>query len=184
MSRRLGKPSNRTFDQAFKSTVKAIVEQQTYFDYGPTLMAESLEQDHQITLSKETLRHWMTDWGVWRVKHKRPKRTHPRRPRREKTGELVQIDGSLHRWFEDRGLVCCLIVFIDDALRRITMRLSTTETTFAYMAVLRQYIRHYGLPQALYHDRNSVFTINTQEQAQPKGTAHPALSFSMIWALS
>ena len=164
MSRRLGKPSNRTFDQAFKSTVKAIVEQQTYFDYGPTLMAESLEQDHKITLSKETLRHWMTDWGVWKVKHKRPKRTHPRRPRREKAGELVQIDGSPHHWFEDRGPTCCLIVFIDDASGRITARFSPTETAFAYMAALRQYIKRYGLPRALYHDRNSVFTINTSDK--------------------
>ena len=105
----------------------------------------------------------MTDWGVWRIKHKSVSAP-TGRSRREKAGEWVQIDGSLHRWFEDRGLACCLIVFIDDASRRMTMCLSATETALASMAVLRQYIRCYGLPQALYHDRNSVFTINTSDK--------------------
>ncbi len=89
-----------------------------YADFGPTLAAEYLRAEG-FTVSKETLRGWMIEAGVWQAKHKRPPRLHPPRPRRARLGELVQIDGSAHDGFEGRGARCTLIAFIDDATSRV-----------------------------------------------------------------
>jgi len=89
-----------------------------YPDFGPTLAAEVLAEKHGIRLVCGTLRRWMMSEGMW-LSRKQRKRFHQPRLRREKCGELVQIDGSDHRWFEDRGEPCTLLVFIDDATSRL-----------------------------------------------------------------
>ena len=106
----------------------------TYADFGPTLAAEMLAEQHGLRVSRETLRGWMIDAGLWLSRRQR-RRFHQPRQRREALGELVQIDGSEHRWFEDRADPCTLLVFVDDASGRLMqLRFVRSETAFAYFA--------------------------------------------------
>jgi len=91
-------------------------------------------------------------------------RVHQRRPRRACFGELVQIDGSPHDWFEGRGPRCTLLVFIDDATGQLlALRFVAAETTQGYMQALEQYLNDHGRPVALYSDRHSIFRVNHPE---------------------
>ena len=136
-----------------------------YADFGPTLACEKLTEVHGYRLSVETLRRWMMAEGLWTVKSRRRARIHQRRPRRACLGELVQLDGSPHAWFEDRGERCTLIVFIDDATSRLLyLRFVPAETTQAYMEALGVYLSAYGRPVALYSDRHSIFRVNHGRQ--------------------
>src|SRR6202163_3629559 len=92
----------------------AIIRER-YWDFGPTLAAEKLGELHEIVLGRETVRHWMIADGLWLHRQERLKRVHPPPHRRGGGGELVQIDGCEHWWFEDRGRQCTLLVFVDDA---------------------------------------------------------------------
>src|SRR3954452_12416325 len=89
-----------------------------YADFGPTLAAEKLAASHDLRLSRETLRQWMSEAGLWVPRKARRGRVHQPRHRRDRPGELVQIDGCQHPWFEDRGPPCTLLVFVDDATSR------------------------------------------------------------------
>jgi hypothetical protein len=108
-----GRVSNRRIDPAVREFAMTLVGE-SYPDFGPTLAAEKLQEDHGLTVSRETLRQWMQDAGIW-LSRKQRRTFHQPRLRRECHGELVQIDGSDHRWFEDRGGPCTLLVFVDDA---------------------------------------------------------------------
>lgn len=163
ISKKREKPSNRKFTDEFKTKIRRIVEEQ-YADFGPTFAAEKLEENHQVKLSKETLRKWMMEWDIWKGKEKRHGMLHQQRVRRSCFGELIQIDGSPHDWFEGRGKKCCLIVFTDDATSKIVqMRFFPAETTLAYLECVREYIQTYGRPLAFYSDRHGIFRINTVE---------------------
>jgi hypothetical protein len=86
------------------------------------------------------------------------------RERRGQWGELIQIDGSPHDWFEGRSENCTLLVFIDDATGKLTqLRFVKTETTLAYLHVLHDHIVAYGVPVALYSDKHSIFRINAKD---------------------
>ncbi len=112
-------------------------------------------------INRETLRQWMTEGGLYKAKRAKQVRTHERRLRRACFGELVQIDGSPHDWFEDRGERCCLIVFIDDATSAlITARFFPVETTDAYFETVKEHFKRYGMPMSYYSDRHSIFRIN------------------------
>ena len=129
-----------------------------YHDFGPTLAAEKLAELHEINVSKETLRNWMIVAGLWESRVERKKRVQQPRNRRECFGELIQIDGSLHWWFEDRGPRCSLLVFIDDATSKIVqLRFAPSESTFDYFHAARAYIDQYGKPIAFYSDKHTVF---------------------------
>ncbi|MBU2754157.1 helix-turn-helix domain-containing protein, partial [Acidithiobacillus sp. CV18-2] len=117
ISRRRGRPSNRRVETTVREGILAQVRAR-YADFGPTLAAEYLRADG-YTVSKETLRRWMIAAGLWQAQRKRRTRLHPPRPRRARLGELIQIDGSPHDWFEGRGPRCTLIAFIDDATSRV-----------------------------------------------------------------
>lgn len=108
-----GRPSNNRICDGVRDYALAIVCER-YADFGPTLAAEKLAEHDGLTVSRETLRQWMSDAGIW-LSRKQRRTFHQPRLRREAYGELVQIDGSEHRWFEDRGSPCSLLVFIDDA---------------------------------------------------------------------
>jgi len=134
-----------------------------YADYGPTLACEKLRERHGVSLSKETVRRIMIDAGFWVPRKQRPPKIHQPRNRRACLGELVQIDGSEHAWFEDRAPVCTLLVFVDDATSRLMQLLFVpTESTFAYFAATRAYLEHHGKPVAFYSDKSSVFRINAR----------------------
>ena len=160
VSRRRGRRSNNALDPGVRREVMDVVRDR-YADFGPTLACEKLTEVHGHSLSVETLRQWMIAEGLWKAKSRRRARIHQRRPRRACFGELVQLDGSPHAWFEDRGARCTLIVFIDDATSRLMhLRFVEAETTQAYMEALGAYLGRYGRPVALYSDRHSIFRIN------------------------
>jgi hypothetical protein len=124
------------------------------------LAAEKLREDHGIALGRETLRQWMIEAGLWRDRKQR-KRIHQPRPRRDCVGELVQIDGSEHWWFEDRGPQCTLLVFVDDATSRLMhLQFVESESTFAYFHAARAYLEVWGKPVAFYSDKHGVFRVN------------------------
>jgi transposase len=134
ISKRRGQPSNWRTPQLRKDTIMALVKAR-HSDIGPQLACEYLTQSHNESVSAETLRQWMIQAGLWKAQVKRKVRQHPSRPRRERAGELVQIDGSHHDWLEERDPDhprCCLIAFIDDVTSRVlAARFSSSETTQA-----------------------------------------------------
>ena len=135
-----------------------------YRDFGSTLACEKLAELHDLKLSVESTRQLMIKAGYWQPKKGGTVCAHPMRERRARFGEMIQIDGSPHDWFEGRGDYCTLLVFIDDATGRLTqLRFAPTETTLGYMHVLHDHILAHGVPVALYSDKHSIFRINAKE---------------------
>ena len=167
ISKRRGLPSNRRIADEVREHTLGVVRQR-YADFGPELAREYLTSEHGFEHSTETLRGWMIGAGLWKPKTRRAKRVHPPRARRECLGELVQIDGSHHDWFEARAAKCCLTAFIDDATGRVLAAgFDPTETTQGYLGVLRSHIEQHGVPLALYSDRHSIFTKHDSEDGVP-----------------
>lgn len=163
VSKKRGRASNRRLDEAARTTAIELIGTH-YRDFGPTLANEKLAELHGIQLSVESTRQLMIGAGYWRTRRGGTVCTHPMRERRARFGELIQIDGSPHDWFEGRGEYCTLLVFIDDATGRLTqLRFTPTETTLGYMRVLHDHIRTHGAPVTLYSDRHSVFHINAKD---------------------
>lgn len=163
VSKKRGRTSNRRLDEVARTTAIELIGTH-YRDFGPTLANEKLAELHGIQLSVESTRQLMIGAGYWRTRRGGTVCAHPMRERRARFGELIQIDGSPHDWFEGRGEYCTLLVFIDDATGRLTqLRFTPTETTLGYMRVLHDHIRTHGAPVALYSDRHSVFHINAKE---------------------
>ena len=163
-SGRRGRRSNRAFDEAFRRAVLDLVRER-YRDFGPTFACEKLADEHGHRLSAETLRGWMIEDGLWEPKARREVREHPSRPRRDCLGDVVQIDGSPHDWFEGRGPSCTLIVYVDDATSRLLATgFFAAETTEAYMRTTRAHLESHGRPVAYYSDRYSVFRVNRRDR--------------------
>ncbi|WP_114144502.1 ISNCY family transposase [Vibrio campbellii] len=161
-----GRPSNRRYSEDFKVEILKIIHKY-YSDFSPTLALEKLSEQHNIAVSKETLRQWMIADGLWVPHSKRKPRVYQPRYRRDCLGELVQIDGSHHDWFEGRADKCCLLVFIDDATGRLmNLRFSETESAFDYMLTTREYLNEHGKPVAFYSDKHSIFRVNQEKQKQ------------------
>lgn len=132
VNRRRGQPGNRQLMPGLAERALRIIRER-YADFGPTLACEKLAEVHGLYLAKETVRKLMTQAGLWIPRKLRPPRVHQPRPRRACTGELIQIDGCEHRWFEDRGPVCTLLVYVDDATSRLMQLLFvSSESTFTY----------------------------------------------------
>jgi transposase len=164
-----GRPGNRKLDEAIACRALMLIRDR-YADFGPTLACEKLRECHGLALSKETVRHLMTDAGLWIPRRQRPPKIHQPRNRRSCLGELIQIDGCDHRWFEERAPACTLLVFIDDATSRLmTLHFTATESTFSYFEATRKYIEAYGKPVALYSDKASVFSCNSHSSTPGKG---------------
>ena len=154
-----GRTSNNQMASGVREYVLELIRRQ-YRDFGPTLAAEVLEERHGITVGRETLRKWMVEDGLW-LSRKQRRAFHQPRLRRESLGELVQIDGSQHRWFEDRADPCTLLVFIDDATSRLMqLRFVPSESTSSYFEALQGYLESHGCPVAFYSDKHSVFRMN------------------------
>ncbi|RWE18513.1 MAG: ISNCY family transposase [Mesorhizobium sp.] len=157
VSKKRGQPSNRSYGQELKDLVLDLVREH-YHDFGPTLACEKLIERHRIAVSKETLRQWMTEAGIWMSRQARRRQLHQPRGRRECFGELVQIDGSHHWWFENRGPKCALLVFIDDATGKLLqLRFAGSENTFDYFRASTAYIQRWGKPVAFYSDKHGIF---------------------------
>ena len=156
-----GRASNNRIDPAVREFAVTLVRE-SYLDFGPTLAAEKLEEDHGLKVSRETLRKWMQDAGIW-LSRKQRRTFHQPRLRRECFGELIQIDGSDHHWFEDRGPACTLLVFIDDATSTLMhLEFVASESTFSYFGALERYLQAHGRPVAFYSDKHTVFRVAQQ----------------------
>jgi Homeodomain-like domain len=163
VSRRRGRPSNNRRGEAQREEIICLVEQK-YADFGPTLAREKLIEVHGISISKESLRQLMAKEGLWTIREARVPVIHQMRQRRARYGELVQIDGSPHDWFEGRCAPCTLLVFIDDATGKLLyLQFVDVESTQAYFDAIESYIRQHGKPLSLYSDRHSVFKVNSKE---------------------
>lgn len=162
ISKKRGKKSNRAYQSNFKQKILHIISH-NYEDYGPTLAGEKLLEKHQIRVSNETLRTWMTETNIW-IPKQRKRNKHRLRTRRECFGELIQIDGSHHDWFEGRRSKCVLIVFIDDATNKLTgLHFSEGESLDAYFNTLEQHINRYGIPRQFYSDRLRAFESTKED---------------------
>ncbi len=163
VSKKRGRISNRRMDEATCAAAIQLIGTH-YRDFGPTLACEKLAEQHDLRLSVETTRQLMIKAGYWLPRKGGTVCAHPMRERRARFGEMIQIDGSPHDWFEGRGDYCTLLVFIDDATGRLTqLRFAPSETTLGYMQVLHDHILAHGVPAALYSDKHSIFRINTKE---------------------
>jgi transposase len=163
LSKKRGKQSNNRLNQTLKANVKELIKTH-YFDFGPTFANEKLKEIHQLNISVESTRQIMLVSGIWKGKKRKALKSYQSRARRSCYGELIQIDGSPHDWFEGRRERCCLLVFIDDATSRLMwLHFAEEETTAAYFIAMEAYLKRYGRPLSLYSDRNTIFRVQIKE---------------------
>ena len=174
VSQRRGKPSNHQMEaEVVQKAIDLIYER--YQDFGPTLAHEKLVEVHGLEISDESVRQLMIAEGIWKPKRAKKAPAHQMRDRRACLGELVQIDGSDHAWFEDRGPKCTLLVYIDDATGQLgELWFVPDETFFAYCEASRHYFERYGKPVAFYSDKHSIFRVN---QPRPLGLSSGLTQF-------
>lgn len=157
-----GRVGNRAMKQEKKDSIVFLIKQQ-YSDFGPTLTAEKLFERDGIRVSEEKVRQLMIAEGLWKTKQRKQVIIHTYRERRSCVGELIQLDGSPHAWFEDRANPCTLIAYIDDATSRIMDgAFMDYEGTFTLFFTTEHYLQMYGKPLSLYVDKHSTFKINRQ----------------------
>jgi transposase len=179
-----GRPSNHARPAAERARVLGLIREKyggrVGERFGPTLAAEHLATEDGITVHHDTLRRWMLTAGLW----SRARKAAPHRARRERKahfGELVQLDGSFHRWYEARAPQGCLMTLVDDATSRTWGRLGDHETIWAAVAVLRRWIELYGVPHALYTDWKNVYVRPPTLEEQAAGTP-PLTQFGRMCA--
>src|ERR1700751_1437160 len=172
--RSAGRGSNRAKPEEFRRKVLQLIRkkysgtQQERF--GPTLAAEHLADEDGLEVGEETLRRWMLAEGLWsRVRRRKAHRK--RRERRQHFGDLVQLDGSFHGWFEERVPRGWLMDMLDDAPGTACASLGEQETIWAAVGVLPSWIEKYGVPQALYTDWQNVYKRQSTEGERLRGNA-------------
>ena len=164
-----GRPSPRRLPEATKQEAIGILSESVYAGFGPTLAAEYLHDKHGVSVSKETLRHWMMEAQLWRGRPRKPEQVHVRRPRRTRCGELVPWDTSDHDWLEGRGERLYLISMIDDATSRLYARFVTSDSTAENMRVLWGYLERHGRPLAFYTDQAALFQTAQKHRRDEPG---------------
>ncbi|AVH14128.1 ISNCY family transposase [Acinetobacter indicus] len=183
-----GQPGHRRHDDLLKSKCLSIISEHL-LGFGPTLAHEKLSSIFDLNIPVETLRRWMTANDLWIPRSKRLKRPYQPRYNRDCFGELIQIDGPHHDWFEGRAVKCCLLVFIDDATGKLQhLRFCESESTFDYMISTRLYVEQHGKPLAFYSDKHSVFRVNQSSKKDTKitqfGRVLSTLNIDIIFANS
>lgn len=158
-----GRASNRHVQPARKEQALELYREK-YAGYGPTLAAECLARDDGLAVPASTLRVWLSSAGLWQ-RQRRRKLHRRRRPRREHYGELLQLDGSHHDWFEGRRGTAVLMVMIDDATGRIFARFFENESWHSAATTVRRYAQRQGLPRAFYVDRHSIYRADWEPTA-------------------
>jgi transposase len=170
--RSAGQPSHRAHDSKFRKKVLRLVREKYSGPvgerFGPTLAAEHLASEDGLQIDAETLRRWMLAEGLWSRARKR-RQHRRRRERKEHFGELVQMDGSFHRWLEGRGPEGCLIDMADDATNKTLARMGEEETIWAVADTLREWIERYGVPLALYVDWKNLYKRPATVKEQLRG---------------
>jgi transposase len=182
--RHVGRASNRRQPASLRARVLALIRQKYSGDvatrFGPTLVAEHLASEDGLTVDHETVRRWMRAAGLWSRQRKRSA-YRQRRVRKAHFGELVQFDGSFHRWYEDRGPQRCLIAMVDDATSQSSGQFSGEETIWAAAAVLRSWIEQHGVPLALYTDGKNVYVRAATDAERAAGQV-PVTQFGRMCA--
>ncbi len=155
-SKQRGRPSYRQLSSTLRREVPATMRAR-HERFGPTFAHEKLTEGHSVPLSVETLRHWMIAHGSWVERtHRAPRIQQPRRCRSCR-GELIEIDGCDHEWFEERAGRCTLLVFVDDATSALMALLSCeSESAFSYFTAMRAYLETHGKSLALYSDKAGI----------------------------
>ena len=169
-----GRPSPRKISQEDRERAVALYRS-TYRGFGPTLLAEKLGPDHGIWVSHDTVRRWLIAEGLL----ERPRggrRSRRRRLRKERFGQMLQMDGSHHAWFEGRGGKCCLMVTVDDATGRQRGRFYDGETLEAAMDVFGRWCREFGVPQSLYVDRAGIYRCDREPTLAELQSKRPPLT--------
>ena len=155
-----GKPSHNQLSEEVKQQALELIVGR-YRDFGPTLATEKLVELHGLKISDESVRKMMIAEGLWKHSRKRKLQVFQMRERRACFGELVQIDGSDHDWFEGRSPRCTLLVFVDDATGKLLeLRFVPHESFFGYCEAARHYFEHYGKPGTFYSDKHGIFHLN------------------------
>ena len=150
-----GKPSGRRLPVKIKDRVIAFYREKLD-GFGPTLAAEKLLELEGIKISDETLRLWLIETGDWQ-KQRKGRKYRQWRERKHCFGEMIQMDGSHHDWFEGRGPKCVLMGYIDDATGNVHARFHEYEGTIPAMDSFRRYIRKYGIPVKVYLDKHTTY---------------------------
>ena len=170
--RSVGRESGRSKPKKFRLKVLRLVRKKYSGEvgerFGPTLAAEHLGSEDGLEMHPETLRRWMLAEGLWSQMRKRKAHRKRREPRAH-FGELVQLDGSFHEWFEQRGPKGCLMNLVDDATGTTLALLGAQETIWTAAGVLRRWIEQYGVPVALYTDWKTVYVKEATEQQLLRG---------------
>lgn len=155
-SKARNKPSNRAFPPTVKERVLKLIEER-YSDFGPTYIAEMLEDAHGLKFSPETIRTWMIEERLWVPNGTTRRRLQQRRKRLPYYGDLIQVDGSTHDWFEGRGRHCTAMVWVDDATGKIQeLRFFPKEDRDAYFSTAHSYLSKHGRPVRILTDRHSA----------------------------
>ena len=179
-----GRGSNRRKPKKFRDRVLRLVRKKYSGAegkrFGPTLAAEHLASEDGVEVNAETLRLWLLEEGLWsRARKQRAHRS--QRERKVHFGELVQLDGSFHDWFEGRGPRGCLMNLVDDATSKAVARMGKEETIWAAAGVLRAWIEKYGIPVALYTDWKNVYVREPTEKELLHGEV-PVTQFGAMCA--
>jgi len=166
VSKHRGRKGNNRLSESMKKQGLNFLKTK-YQGFGPTLAHEKLVEKDKLQLSVESVRKIMIEEGLWKPRKLKKVVTHQMRERRACFGELVQIDGSPHDWFEGRAEACVLLVFIDDASGKLLQLLFVeNESFFSYCSAAEGYFRQYGKPVAFYSDKHGVFRVNTPSLGQ------------------
>jgi transposase len=169
-SKRRGKVGNRSLPIALKELIATRIRQ-VYADFGPTLACEKIVEYEKINISVSAVRNIMIQQGIWLPNKKKAQKIHKLRQCRDCFGELVQLDGSYHDWFEGRFPKCCLLVLIDDATSQLLgLQFVPWESCWAYFNFLKAYLRTYGRPGGLYTDKHAIFETTRKTDLNYKDT--------------
>lgn len=179
-----GRRSNRAHDEKFQRNVLRLVREKYSGEvgerFGPTLAAEHLQLEDQLRVHAETLRRWMLAEGLW-SRERKSRKHRQRRERKEHFGEMVQMDGSFHRWLEERGPEGCLIDLVDDATSTTWAQVGEQETIWAVVDGLRAWIERYGVPLALYVDWKNLYKRAATPKERLRGE-EPVTQFGRMCA--
>jgi hypothetical protein len=187
ISKKRGTPGNHTLSGGLKELAIGLIED-NYGDFGPTLAQEKLKEVHGLEISVSVIRALMIKNGLWSPKRLKKKRVFQYRDRRNRKGEMMQMDGSPHDWFEGRAAKCSLIYTVDDATGEImAARFEPTETMWGYFELIKDHLKIHGRPIALYTDKHGVFKVNHKDAVGGDGItqfgrAMKSLDIKLIYA--
>lgn len=177
------RPSNHKIEEKVRRKVLGILAGEEYRGFGPTLASEYLEKFHQIEVSRETVREWMSAEGLWKAGKQRREQIHQWRPRRSRFGELLQWDTSEHDWLEGReNQKLYLIAMVDDATSRGMAWFVESDSTEANMGMLEKWLLRYGRPLSVYTDKAGLFqtAVKTKRDEQRAGKDHEPMPRTQI----